>query len=536
VKARCGGPTKNRMNTLRQIKVQRRAWKVRATMACLLLTVFSLSSLTSMGCGPGKSGPKQATAPRGSAEPGRQSDQPLQSKSEDKQLQSQSEYESWYNSPPAPWQPDKNLSSTNQVSLKEGLVVTTAIVSDVGDYESIKTVVRVSADGEVLYASANVPHEPSPWYKDDPPFRRGHVVRAVSAKNLQHSTGYDKDFTPGDDREGAPSISFSSDLLASLKSGKETLAVWACGDFELQCARDSRLKRTEPYPVPFPVLLQGQRVNLPAVHARCKIPWNLTDSHGDKDEHGQYVTTKLPPYLPCDFWILDNPDNPLVLAWQMQTSPVLVAWAVSHGAPRTPPENLQVIKVDYLPQGSLSGSAGTPGAPQGPMSGPIDIGCAKKASTALEYAQRCIKDATSDARPTASQPPPRPGDDAQAKQIEQQLARKEPVQIYGIYFDFGSATIRPESELVLNEIADILKKNPDWVLSVDGHTDNVGGAAFNQTLSEQRAAAVKDALVTRYHIEPNRLLTHGYGLTRPVESNDTPAGRARNRRVELVRQ
>jgi outer membrane protein OmpA-like peptidoglycan-associated protein len=524
------------MNILRQIAVQRRAWQVRATMACLLLTVFSLSSLTSMGCGPGKSGPKQATAPKGSAESGRQADPQLPSQSEDKQLQSQSEYEAWYDSPPAPWQPDKNLSSTNQVPLKEGLVVTTAIVGDLGDYESIKTVVRVSAAGEVLYASANVPHEPSPWYKDDPPFRREHVVRAVSVNDLQHSTGYDKDFTPGDDREGVPSISFSSDLLASLKSGKETLAVWSCGDFERQCARESRLKRTEPSPVPFPVLLQGQRVNLPAVHARCKIPWNNTASTGAKDEHGQSVITKIPPYIPCDFWILDNPDNPLVLAWQMQESPVLIAWEVSRGAPRVPPENLHVIKIDYLPQGSLSGSAGTLGIPQGAMSGPIDIGCARKASTALEYVQRCIKDVTSDARPAASQPPPRPGDDPQAKRIEQQLARKEPVQIYGIYFDFASATIRPESDLVLNEIADILKKNPDWVLSVDGHTDNVGGAAFNQTLSEQRAAAVKEALVTRYHIEPNRLLTDGYGLTRPVESNDTPTGRARNRRVELVRQ
>ena len=112
----------------------------------------------------------------------------------------------------------------------------------------------------------------------------------------------------------------------------------------------------------------------------------------------------------------------------------------------------------------------------------------------------------------------------------------KPVQIYGIYFDFNSATIRPESEVVLAEIAEILKKNPDWTLSVDGHTDNIGGAAFNQPLSEQRAAAVKDALVKRYKIPPNRLVTHGYGLSRPIETNDTVAGRARNRRVELMRQ
>ena len=59
--------------------------------------------------------------------------------------------------------------------------------------------------------------------------------------------------------------------------------------------------------------------------------------------------------------------------------------------------------------------------------------------------------------------------------MEQALAAKKPVEIYGIYFDFNSATIKPESEAVLREIADIMRKNPDWKLSVSGHTDNIGG-------------------------------------------------------------
>jgi OOP family OmpA-OmpF porin len=71
---------------------------------------------------------------------------------------------------------------------------------------------------------------------------------------------------------------------------------------------------------------------------------------------------------------------------------------------------------------------------------------------------------------------------------------------------------------------------------VDGHTDNIGGDTFNLDLSQRRAAAVKQALATRYHIGPDRLSTAGFGATRPVESNDTMEGRARNRRVELVRQ
>jgi len=77
--------------------------------------------------------------------------------------------------------------------------------------------------------------------------------------------------------------------------------------------------------------------------------------------------------------------------------------------------------------------------------------------------------------------------------------------------------------------------NPPWRLSVEGHTDNIGGDAYNQALSERRAAAVKQALVERYLISADRLTTVGYGSTRPKEPNDTLEGRARNRRVELVR-
>jgi OOP family OmpA-OmpF porin len=86
------------------------------------------------------------------------------------------------------------------------------------------------------------------------------------------------------------------------------------------------------------------------------------------------------------------------------------------------------------------------------------------------------------------------------------------------------------------DISQVLAEHPDWKLSVEGHTDNIGGDAFNLDLSNRRAAAVKQALVARYHIAPDRLSPAGFGATRPMESNDTMEGRARNRRVELVRQ
>jgi hypothetical protein len=123
-----------------------------------------------------------------------------------------------------------------------------------------------------------------------------------------------------------------------------------------------------------------------------------------------------------------------------------------------------------------------------------------------------------------------------ASAIEQALAKSGHADVYGIYFGFNSDVIRPESESVLKEIATLMARHPDWKLDVDGHTDNIGGAESNQRLSMRRSAAVKKALVERYHVSAERLATAGYGLSRPKATNDTLEGRALNRRVELVRE
>jgi outer membrane protein OmpA-like peptidoglycan-associated protein len=120
--------------------------------------------------------------------------------------------------------------------------------------------------------------------------------------------------------------------------------------------------------------------------------------------------------------------------------------------------------------------------------------------------------------------------------LEKQLTEEKRAVTYGIYFDFNKDTLKPESEPVLKEIAQAMTHNPDWKLTVEGHTDNIGGDTYNLDLSKRRAAAVKQALVTQYNIAPDRLLTGGFGASRPVETNDTLEGRARNRRVELVRE
>ena len=120
--------------------------------------------------------------------------------------------------------------------------------------------------------------------------------------------------------------------------------------------------------------------------------------------------------------------------------------------------------------------------------------------------------------------------------IEKELKEEGRAEIYGIYFDFDSDQLRPESEPVLDEIAGVLKKQPEWKLNVEGHTDNVGGDKHNLDLSERRARSVVNALATRYQVPADRLSPSGYGALKPKASNETVEGRALNRRVELVRK
>lgn len=120
--------------------------------------------------------------------------------------------------------------------------------------------------------------------------------------------------------------------------------------------------------------------------------------------------------------------------------------------------------------------------------------------------------------------------------LEQRLQNDRRVDVYGIYFDTASAEIRPESEPILQEIADVVRSHSDWTLRIDGHTDSIGSAERNLDLSRRRAASVKAALVERFGMPADRLTTGGHGEGAPKDTNETPEGRARNRRVELIRQ
>lgn len=125
---------------------------------------------------------------------------------------------------------------------------------------------------------------------------------------------------------------------------------------------------------------------------------------------------------------------------------------------------------------------------------------------------------------------------ADAKTMAADIGTSGKVAIYGIYFDFNKADVKPESEPTLKEITKLLQQEAKLKLYVVGHTDNVGGLDYNMKLSQQRAEAVVKELMSKYKVDGTRLSALGVGPAAPVTSNKIEEGRAKNRRVELVEQ
>ena len=123
-----------------------------------------------------------------------------------------------------------------------------------------------------------------------------------------------------------------------------------------------------------------------------------------------------------------------------------------------------------------------------------------------------------------------------AGDLAEALKTKGSVAVHNILFDTGKATIKPESAGTLAIIAEALKAEADLKIEIQGHTDNVGAAAANLKLSQDRAAAVKAYIVSTGGIAAARLTTAGLGDTKPVGDNKTEDGRTQNRRVELVKK
>jgi OOP family OmpA-OmpF porin len=122
-----------------------------------------------------------------------------------------------------------------------------------------------------------------------------------------------------------------------------------------------------------------------------------------------------------------------------------------------------------------------------------------------------------------------------APDMRNKLITEGKLVTYGIYFDSGSDKIKPESAGTMKEIATVFKENPAIRVKIIGHTDSDGDDAKNLDLSKRRAVSVKNAFTSEYGIDAARIETDGKGETEPVASNSTGEGKAKNRRVELIK-
>ncbi len=343
--------------------------------------------------------------------------------------------------------------TTAKVPLREGLTWVHAWRRFNGDVEVIQKVTAVSAD-RIETSSSGLAFSSDKQVQGN----QLDTTRAVCLADLQDAHEYYTEY-----RASLPHIiphtttfSMSQKSIEELKTtGKLTLTYEQfalAGGRGLPSPRTAEMTRVEADDVNYPVILNGQPTNLPAIHARGHFKFAGADKVKNLWSDPSVLEGD------GDLFVLDDAANPMTL--QFGYGPIF---------------QIRVISITF----------------------PEDK--------------------------------PKP-------QIEDQLAKQKKAVVYGIYFDFNQATIKKESQPVLKEIAEAMKNNPDWVLTVNGHTDNIGGNTYNLELSQRRAAAVKKALVDQYAIAPERLTTGGFGASSPVDTNETLEGRARNRRVELIRQ
>jgi len=257
------------------------------------------------------------------------------------------------------------------------------------------------------------------------------------------------------------------------------------------------LRRVEAGAVAFRLLVDGVETTVPALHVRG-------------------TAGALALQLALDYWFLDDPKRALLLR-------VDGVRRVA-GSRDSTTFRQQLIRVERGTPGRQADLAWTPPPPEREPGPPAPEGGKLEGGGGTDAGGR------------GGRRRPGGGFGGGGGALGAALERSCRARVYGIYFAFGSAELRPASEATLREIAAVLRQHPDWVLAIEGHTDSIGGAASNQVLSERRVAAVREALVRRYGVPPARLVARGFGLTRPIAPNATLEGRARNRRVELARQ
>jgi outer membrane protein OmpA-like peptidoglycan-associated protein len=344
-----------------------------------------------------------------------------------------------------------------RIPLVTGLVLGSVLHSPLGEREDVIEITRADTTG-VHYDW----HERSITPEGDT--TTGFRKRFVGAGDLAGAPRFDDIFGKDEQiRPGFTALSISSAVYRQLQSAGTAPFSMIVTPLEardltvsgtridgilapLRVRYKGGLTRLSAQPEPFPLLVNGNRTSVPALH--------LKGAFADGMRRTEW-----------DFWILADSTHPLVL------KSVLLG------------DVFQVVRAD-LP-GELPASAGQ-------LMG--------------------------------------------ARVMEERLIGKCRLELPGVYFAFGTAAIDPISDRALAELARALAPHPDWTFTVEGHTDSVGTAAANQALSRRRAEAVRARLAKRHGLDTHAWGATGYGATRPRESNATIEGRARNRRVELVRE
>lgn len=342
----------------------------------------------------------------------------------------------------APLSATAAVGAETTIPLERGLHIVAAINEQGEDYEGLRVIERL--DDANLEISLS-------WSQPDPtsgkPERRA-VTRLVRREDLARANRMTSDFHWTDPAAfpGSTAIQTSAAVLEALASGADVPIVFGISlgvDTSMISARKyyrGTLRTVDRSP--FPLLLNGRRTAVPALHARGTLAL-AERSHQ------------------ADFWWLEQAENPLTLRWTFAD------------------EEVQVIRVD-MPEPEVRDA----------MHDPVEAGLAAAGCRA---------------------------------------------ELYGVYFEFASAELLPASDGALGRVADLLDAHGDWLVTVEGHTDSIGSDVANQDLSERRAAAVRSTLIARFGIAESRIEARGFGESRPLESNDTFEGRARNRRVELAR-
>ena len=391
---------------------------------------------------------------------------------------------------------------------RPGMTIVQAVQGDTlrgnsrGDYEVVTAVTSFSDRGITLASSAYVRSNAGrrEWL---------HVGRTVTATDLRRARtlilGFDTedaDLLPGTTALG-PSLAVIAEVR---RNGQAEVRVrnWARRE-----ENPGTLRRVAVEP--FPVLLNGRRVTLPAIQVR-----GLLGQPG-----------RLRPWA---FWFFDDPVQPLTLK---------VTFGALGASESAPAEwSRQIIRIDVPDDGPGAGELEmADGSGEGPGTGLAGAGSGSAQMDGQAgqgggaggggHGQGAGTGLGSGVGVGT-------GSGAGAG-LARELSATCRVPVPGIYFEFDSDMLNPASAPWIKTVADLLRRHAEWPVTIEGHTDSIGGPRYNQDLSQRRAASLKRELVGHFGISAERLGTRGFGVSRPLESNATVEGRARNRRVELVR-